>query len=130
MNGLDIDFQPQRIERNNCLCYCCHNTGKVLKIKIPSTLFHNGKTLTTKYREMWLCEKCEEKLRNSLAIRGQWIQGYELEKGFEDNDEIPYVKCSICSHIEWHLDIEYKGTVDFPLHYCPNCGAKMDSEVT
>lgn len=53
---------------------------------------------------------------------GEWIQGWELEKGFEDNDEIPYIKCSLCGKTEWHIDKERNTTPN----YCSDCGAKMD----
>lgn len=53
---------------------------------------------------------------------GKWIQEWELEKGLEDNDEIPYIKCSLCGHIEWNIDKERNTT---PNH-CSECGAKMD----
>ena len=53
---------------------------------------------------------------------GEWIQEWELEKGLEDNDEIPYIKCSLCGHIEWNIDKERNTTPN----YCSKCGAKMD----
>jgi len=53
--------------------------------------------------------------------RGKWLQEWELEKGFEDNSEIPYIKCSLCGNVEWHLEI---GRNTLP-NYCSNCGAKM-----
>lgn len=53
---------------------------------------------------------------------GEWIQEWELEKGFEDNDEIPYIKCSLCGHMEWGIDKER----DITPNYCSDCGAKMD----
>ena len=53
---------------------------------------------------------------------GEWVQEWELEKGFEDNDEIPYIKCSLCGHIEWGIEKELYETPN----YCSNCGALMD----
>ncbi len=53
---------------------------------------------------------------------GEWIQEWELEKGLEDNDEIPYIKCSLCGHMEWGIDKE----MDITPNYCNECGAKMD----
>ena len=52
---------------------------------------------------------------------GEWIQEWELEKGLEDNDEIPYIKCSLCGHMEWGIDKE----MDITPNYCNECGAKM-----
>lgn len=50
----------------NAICNCCHGIGSVLQFEIPSTLFHNGKTLTTKYRTIWICPECLEKLKKAL----------------------------------------------------------------
>ena len=55
------------------------------------------------------------------AKHGEWIQEWELEKGLEDNDEIPYIKCSLCGHTEWCIDKERDATPN----YCSDCGAKM-----
>ncbi len=55
---------------------------------------------------------------------GEWIQEWELEKGLEDNDEIPYIKCSLCGHMEWGIDKE----MDITPNYCNECGAKMDGK--
>ena len=52
---------------------------------------------------------------------GEWVQEWELEKGLEDNDEIPYIKCSLCGHTEWYIDKERDTTPN----YCSDCGAKM-----
>lgn len=55
---------------------------------------------------------------------GEWIQDWVLEKGWEDNSEIPFIHCSACEHKEWHYDTELCGPEETP-NYCPNCGAKM-----
>lgn len=38
------------------------------------------------------------------------------------------VKCSVC-HEEWCFE-ERDDVFDLNYHYCPNCGTKMDKEVT
>lgn len=65
--------------------------------------------------------ECEPPADVVEAKHGEWIQEWELEKGLEDNDEIPYIKCSLCGHTEWCIDKERDATPN----YCSDCGAKM-----
>ncbi len=63
---LDVDFATQMSSFDNCICDACHDTTTVVKIKLPSTKFHDHINLTTKYSEYWLCGKCRNKLTYAL----------------------------------------------------------------
>lgn len=57
----DVKFSARMSETSGCLCNACHNSGRVIKITYP-----DAKGLSTRYREMWLCESCYEKLMTAL----------------------------------------------------------------
>ena len=59
-------FASKISEHDNCLCSACHDTGRVMKVKLPKTLFHDGKKLSTKYSEYWLCDRCKRNLSDAL----------------------------------------------------------------
>jgi len=63
---LDVTFQGILSKQSNCLCNCCHDATKVLKISIPETLYFDGKSLSTKYHDLWICESCTKKLVDEL----------------------------------------------------------------
>lgn len=44
--------------------------------------------------------------------KGKWERGYSFPDG-------EYVKCTVCGEIIKCI---------YPMHYCPNCGAEMESE--
>ena len=66
LNGLDVKFVAATSENESCICDCCHNVGRVVKLEIPDTKFFNGKALETKYFNLWMCEKCRRKLTAAL----------------------------------------------------------------
>jgi len=63
---LEVKFKSKLSSADNCFCTCCHDTGRVTKVRLPETKFHNGRNLTAKYQEYWLCEECRNKLMNAL----------------------------------------------------------------
>lgn len=65
-DSIAVEFTSRASVYENCICDGCHHTGYVLKLKIPTTLYHDGKNLTTKYREYWLCRACRDKLVQAL----------------------------------------------------------------
>ncbi len=78
---IDVEFYAKRSAYGNCMCTCCHGTDYVTKIKIPETLYFNGKNLSTKFAEYWICDICSNKLVDALQ------RNIEAEKG--DVDEKP-----------------------------------------
>ena len=58
----DVEFRAHISEHNNCICSGCHKTGTVLKLTVPETKYHDGKHLSTKYHEYWICDDCAGKL--------------------------------------------------------------------
>jgi len=70
----EVIFKSKKSEYDNCICSACHGTGRVVKIKLPTTLYHNGETLSTKYSEYWLCDNCKTKLINALGGNTIMIQ--------------------------------------------------------
>lgn len=68
------------------------------------------------------CEHFKNKANYAVLKHGEWIQEWEPQPLLDDYDEIPYIKCSLCGHEEWNIDIESGNAPN----YCENCGAKMD----
>ena len=63
---LDVIFPSVMSRASNCICDACHDTGKAVKLKLPTTLYFDGNGLTTKYQNYWLCDKCVAKLDYAL----------------------------------------------------------------
>ena len=63
---LNVKFSSEISNASNCMCDACHNLGKVIKLELPVTKYHDGKRLTTEYSNYWLCFNCREKLTNAL----------------------------------------------------------------
>jgi len=66
MDKLDVTFQGTVSEYENCMCSCCHDSAKVLKLQIPETLYFDGKSLSTKYHGVWVCKSCAQKMIGEL----------------------------------------------------------------
>lgn len=67
------DFLPVMIRseiRNatNCLCDFCHRTGRIIKVTLPTTKYHDGYKLSTKYKGVWICESCRDQLKKALEL--------------------------------------------------------------
>lgn len=63
---LEVQIKSKMSVTDNCFCTACHDTGKVMKVRLPETKYHNGRDLTTKYHEYWLCAPCRTKLVHAL----------------------------------------------------------------
>ena len=63
---IDVEFTSKNSEYGNCICTACHGSAFVTKIKMPETLFHDGKRLSTRYSDYWLCPTCKNKLIKAL----------------------------------------------------------------
>lgn len=63
---LTVKFHSEISDASNCICDACHNVGRVIKLELPETKYHNGKRLSTKYTSYWLCFNCREKLTEAL----------------------------------------------------------------
>jgi len=66
MDKLDVTFQGTVSKYENCMCSCCHDSEKVLKLQIPETLYFDGKSLSTKYHDVWVCKSCAQKMIGEL----------------------------------------------------------------
>ena len=67
------DFLPVKIRSEirkgkNCLCGFCHRTGRVINVTLPTTKYHDGHKLSTKYKGVWICESCRDQLRAAIDI--------------------------------------------------------------
>lgn len=58
----DVEFRGHISDTNSCVCSGCHKTDFVLKLTVPETKYHDGKRLSTKYHEYWICDDCAGKL--------------------------------------------------------------------
>lgn len=62
---LKVSFPAKISCADYCICNACHHLGRVVKLKLPETLYRNGR-LTTEYEAYWICLNCREKLMNAL----------------------------------------------------------------
>ena len=65
-SGLTVKFSSEVSGADNCMCHACHHIGRVVKLKLPLTMYHDGKRLSTTYSNYWLCFNCREKLIDAL----------------------------------------------------------------
>lgn len=64
---LNVEFPSKISVADNCVCSACHTLGRVVKLELPETLYHNPrKGLSTEYMEYWLCRECRDKLAKAL----------------------------------------------------------------
>ena len=66
---LEVEFNGRLHEQTNCVCDCCHGTGRVAMIQIPKTKYRKEdayRMLSTRYKEYWLCEDCHNALLTLL----------------------------------------------------------------
>lgn len=64
----DVLFRVQRSDCAYCLCNACHGTGYVTIITYPvSGYYDRPRQFKTKYKSLWLCDVCLEKLKAVLA---------------------------------------------------------------
>lgn len=61
-----VEFRSEVSKADNCICNACHHVGWVIKLEVPETMYGNGGKLRTKYRPVWLCRNCREKLVDAL----------------------------------------------------------------
>lgn len=71
--------------------------------ELPPVIPPKGVTVTD------FADKCRECGKQK---KGKWERGYSFSDG-------EYVKCTVCGEIIKCI---------YPMHYCPNCGAEMESE--
>lgn len=62
-----VEFPVKVSTAENCTCSACHGSGRVTKLRLPETLYHDRRNLTTKYSEYWLCKSCRDKLLQALT---------------------------------------------------------------
>jgi len=62
----EVKFTSKMSKSEYCGCTACHSIDRVMKISLPTTLYHDGGNLSTKYREYWICAKCRAKLSHAL----------------------------------------------------------------
>ena len=62
-----------------CCCDGCHRCTRVIKIELPSTLYHDYKNLSTRYYQRWFCRACADKLLAALAPACAEIRETEKE---------------------------------------------------
>ena len=82
LKSLDVEFKTSMSKADNCICNSCHAEGTVMKLTYPKTMYHDGKHLSTKYQEFWLCAKCREKLSFALDWPDDTYER-ELKEGAE-----------------------------------------------
>lgn len=63
---LKVDFPAKVSDADNCICTACHHIGRVVKLKLPETLYNGKGLLETEYSGYWICFNCREKLMNAL----------------------------------------------------------------
>ena len=64
---LDVGFSATLSRGNSCTCDACHAVTKVIILKLPTTKYFDGNTLSTKRREYWLCSACLAKHETAIC---------------------------------------------------------------
>lgn len=75
----NVRFTAQVSASIYCCCDGCHRCARVIKLKLPETLYHDHKTLNTKYFPRWFCRDCADKLLAALAPACAEIREAEKE---------------------------------------------------
>lgn len=65
---MEIEINGARSPYANCICTCCHNTGEVVMIDIPTTKYDKKGLLKANYDQIWLCDDCRNKLLLALGV--------------------------------------------------------------
>ena len=63
----DVKFSARMRGHNNECCDCCFGVTSVVILRYPETKRHNGRSISTKYHEMWICEECLEKMKYAIT---------------------------------------------------------------
>ena len=63
-----MTFPAKLSPSDKCLCSACHKVGRVVRLKLPETHYYDKLTLSTKYKEYWLCAECGSKLAEGLGL--------------------------------------------------------------
>jgi hypothetical protein len=63
---LTVKFPVEISKANNCVCSACHGLGRVVKLKLPETLYNKNGILQTRYTDYWICFNRREKLTGAL----------------------------------------------------------------
>ena len=70
----NVEFRGQLSDADNCVCSGCHKTDFVLKLTVPETKYHDGKRLSTKYHEYWMCDDCVTKLAQCFCTEVEKVR--------------------------------------------------------
>lgn len=61
-----VRFPVEVDNADNCICSACHHIGRVIKLKLPGTIYDKDNMVNTYYVNYWICFNCREKLMKSL----------------------------------------------------------------
>ena len=75
----NVRFSAKISPSRYCCCDGCHRCARVIKIELPSTLYHDRRNLTTQYYQRWFCRACADKLFAALAPACAAIRAAEKE---------------------------------------------------
>ena len=64
----NVEVTASMSEFSNCTCDMCFRLEHVIKLKMPSTQYHDCLTLSTVYSNIWICESCRDKLVKALDL--------------------------------------------------------------
>lgn len=74
-----VRFAAEVSESRYGCCDGCHRCSRVIRLSLPSTLYHDRKNLSTRYYERWFCRACADKLLEALAPACAEIREAEKE---------------------------------------------------
>ena len=66
--GIEVTFSACISPWNSCTCDMCGAVNHVIKVRRPKTLYHDGYNLSAVYSEMWMCERCRDRLVSVISI--------------------------------------------------------------
>lgn len=66
--GIKVTFSAGVSRASNCVCDMCGAVTRVIKVRKPTTKFHDGYKLSAVYSELWMCEHCRDRLVSVITI--------------------------------------------------------------
>lgn len=65
--AIDVEVRAVASTHNHCVYDMCYALDYVVKVAIPETKYHDGKTPTTKYKPLWMCKECRDKFIKAIS---------------------------------------------------------------
>lgn len=65
---VETDVRTEMSRYGDCVCDMCFDKGYVVKAEIPYVAYDGTRELYIRYKGLWMCESCRDKLAAAIAI--------------------------------------------------------------